>query len=343
MRQLVGKSLMALRMMQIFLSETPGADLDDLLEGLDILGRWEDVQKSRTLLHLLVPADESESVMDRLEAVYSKSDGFHVVLSSVEAVLPRKSLEEPEEEQVSNVNESGRVSREELYAMTNEGIGISRVFIGLTVCSAVVAAVGLLRDDVAVIIGAMVMAPLLGPNVAMSLSITLGDLDLLQRSLRSNLVGVVSTLLVALIIGSVFKVDASTPAIAARTSVGFGDILLALAAGTAGTMAFTCGLSGAVIGVMVAVALVPPLVNAGILLGNGETTLGAGALLVVGTNVICINLAGICTFLLQGVRPRTWWEEERAKSSTRIAISIWIVLLLLLVLILSLNGVVYTI
>ena len=105
----------------------------------------------------------------------------------------------------------------------------------------------------------------------------------------------------------------------------------------AGTLAFTQGLSGAVIGVMVAVALVPPLVVCGMLLGEGYVTTAGGAFLLTVANLICINLAGVATFLAQGVRPRSWWEAERAKKATLRAILVWLVLLASLSLILWLN------
>ena len=81
---------------------------------------------------------------------------------------------------------------------------------------------------------------------------------------------------------------------------------------------------------MVAVALLPPLVTLGMLAGSGFWKEALGALLLLLTNLICINLAGVVTFLLQGVRPRTWWEAKQAKKATRNAILIWATLLILL-------------
>ncbi|MFZ5830973.1 MAG: TIGR00341 family protein [Planctomycetota bacterium] len=333
---------MPLRFMQIFIPEGSGEKSDALLEGREVLGQWHDTHKDQTVLHLLVPAEETEPIMDEFEEEFSGVEGFHVVLFSVEAVLPRPEANRKEEgiaaELVRQGNNSDRISREELYTEVSEGIGVTRVFVGMTVLSAIVAAVGLMRDDVAVIIGAMVIAPLLGPNVATSLAITLGDMGLLRRALLTSVVGIVSTLLLAVLIGAVFTVDPEVPAIAARTKVGVGDILLALAAGAAGTLAFTRGLSGAVIGVMVAVAILPPLVNAGILLGAGMASLALGALLLSGANVICIILAGILTFMAQGVRPRNWWETERARSASRNAALLLTILVALLALLLLLSG-----
>jgi uncharacterized membrane protein len=78
---------------------------------------------------------------------------------------------------------------------------------------------------------------------------------------------------------------------------------------------------------MVAVALLPPLVTCGMLLGAGYRQKAFNATLLLFTNIICVNLAGVVTFLLQGIRPITWWEADRAKKATRIAIMLWILLL----------------
>jgi uncharacterized membrane protein len=110
-----------------------------------------------------------------------------------------------------------------------------------------------------------------------------------------------------------------------------GDLALALAAGSAGTLAYTTGLPAAVIGVMVAVALLPPLVVAGLMLGAGESALAVGAMVLVLTNVTAVNLAGVATFLAQKVRPRRWWEAERAKRATRIALGTWTAMVAILV------------
>ena len=328
---------MALRFLQIFVPGRAGSRIDELLEGHEVLGTWRDATTDdRMVIHLLVDAEEVEPIMDRFEHAYAKSDGFRVVLFPVEAVLPRPETAvadgetDDADEEAGARRSSGRVSREELYGDVSEALGPDRVFVAMTILSSVVASVGLLRDDVAVIIGAMVIAPLLGPNVAMSLASTLGDLVLLRRALRTNVVGVGLALGVSMLLGLVLTIDPTVPALAARTGFDLGDLALALAAGSAGTFAYTRGLSGAVIGVMVAVALMPPLVTFGMLLASGHARLALGALLLVGANVVCINLAGVATFLAQDVRPRTWWEGERAKRSSRTAIIIWCVLLLAL-------------
>ncbi len=77
------------------------------------------------------------------------------------------------------------------------------------------------------------------------------------------------------------------------------------------------------LGVKVAVAILPPLVASGLLLGGGHPASAIGALSLFLLNLICVNLAGVITFLAQGIRPATWREKDRAKKATLIAIGLW--------------------
>jgi len=330
---------MALRFMQIFLPTDTDGVLEKVLEEREVLGVWRDANsESRTVLHLLVPAEETEPIMDRFAEHFNGVEGFHVVLFPVEAVLPRPEPAETKEAK-ENADDTEkeekdqrsplhlRVSREELYNEVVEAVIIDPAFLAMTALSALVATMGLVNDDVAVVIGAMVIAPLLGPNVAMSLAVTLNDTALLRRGLLASGVGILVVTAVAVAYGLLFTVDPTVQAIAQRTHLDLGNITLALGAGAAGTFAYTRGVAGAVIGVMVAVALVPPLVVFGMMMAQGQFILGGGALLLTLANIICINLAGTATFALQGVRPRAWWEAERASKATRRAIAIWLILL----------------
>lgn len=244
-----------------------------------------------------------------------------------------KEEEEGEEEEEKKERVPKRLSREELYQDLSEAGRLSPVYLVTTGLATVVAAAGLIRGDVAVIIGAMVIAPLLGPNVALALGSTLGDPELVRRALRAILWGLAVAFGLSLLMGLVFPVDPAVPELARRTRVGLSDLALALAAGSAGSLAYTTGLPTAVIGVMVAVALLPPLVVTGLMVGAGEMGMALGAAMLVVTNVTAVNLAGVATFLAQKIRPRSWWEAERARKATRMALVIWLGMLAVLVLI----------
>ncbi|MDZ7694227.1 MAG: TIGR00341 family protein [Balneolaceae bacterium] len=306
-----------------------------IVEDEEILGVWTETQEDDcSILRVLIDTDRTETLSDRLYEKFSNVDGFRIVLFSVQATLPQPEVEKDEEEEDGEESESesvpGRISREELYADVTSGSELTWVYIGMVVLSTVVAGVGLIRDDVAVIIGAMVIAPLLGPNVSMALAATLGDLDLGWRSLKTNAAGLIASLVVALLMGLLLQIDFESQQLINKTTVSLGDITIALAAGSAGVLGFTRGVPATIVGVMVAVALLPPLVNVGLLLGSGHVRLAMGSVILTCTNLICINLAGILTFLVQGVRPRRWWEAQKAKKAVRAAIAIWLVLLIVL-------------
>jgi uncharacterized hydrophobic protein (TIGR00341 family) len=335
---------MSLRMIEIFLHGSGGELVEEVLENYPLIGLWrQETSDDLSVVKVLLQADETEAVLDQLDKHFAQSGGFRTVLIPVEATLPRP--ETPEKEAVDETPQGrekpkikgSRIGREELYADVEETARLSWVFVTMVVLSTIVATIGLLKDSVAVIIGAMVIAPLLGPNVALALATALGDSHLARRSVRTHLIGVLIALGISFSAGYVFTIDPAVPEILARTRVDLGDILLALAAGSAGALAFTTGVAASLIGVMVAVALLPPLVTTGLMLGSGHYHLALGAFLLLGTNLICINLSGVITFLAQRVRPNTWWETDKAKTATRIAIIAWTLLLLVLAVIIVMS------
>lgn len=329
---------MSLRLIEIILPENENLErLRELLEDHPVMEMWEiNISGDKILVKILVKADESEKILDLLEKRFSKTEDFRIILLPVEASIPRPEKpkkDEPEavEENNNNTKTIGRISREELYADMDGNANITSVYLVLVVLSSIVASIGILKDNVAIIIGAMVIAPLLGPNMALALGTTLGDTDLIVRALKANLAGIAATLLLSVAVGMIFSVDPAIGELSSRTQVGLGDIAIALAAGVAGTLSFTKGLPSALIGVMVAVALLPPTVTVGMLIGSNNMYLVPGAVQLVLVNIICVNLAGVTTFFFKGVRPRTWWETKKAQRSTRIAIAIWSLLLIILI------------
>ncbi len=330
---------MALRLIEMVLREKDGDDVRALLDGCKVLEhRQIRSADGEVLVRILLDAEQSEKVLDLLEKRYTGGEGNRVVILPVEATLPRAQAEpEPEPQPATSEppppeeKPPQRIGREELYEDIKNGARLSRVYMSMVALSTLVAAIGLNHNSVAVIIGAMVIAPLLGPNVALSLGITLGDLSLLRQGLLTALAGIAAALVLSVIIGVLLEVDPTLSEMASRTRVGLGDIVVALASGSAGALAFTTGVSATLIGVMVAVALLPPLVTSGLLLGGGHPALATGAFSLFLVNLICVNLAGVTTFVLQGIKPTSWWEKDQAVKATRIAIALSVVLLAVLV------------
>jgi len=335
---------MSLRMVEMVVEEAAAGDLAALSEELHVLGVWrERLHDEHVLLRLLTPSDRTEAVIEALESRFQTSPGFRLVIFEVQATVPQPEIEETAggggeaaDDSDEAERDPARLACDELVQKLSAGAVINRIFAVTVVLSTVVAAIGLIRDNVAVIIGAMVIAPLLGPNMTLALATTLGDGKLARRALGVNGAGLAIALGASITIGLLVPVDPGVREIALRTEVSLSDVALALAAGSAGALAFTSGLSAAVVGVMVAVALLPPLVNVGLLLGSGHPALAVEAGLLTAVNIVCINLAGVATFLWQRVSPRQWWEAARAKRMVRLAGGVWLALLALLVLLILL-------
>ncbi len=336
---------MPLRQIEVVIPDSGKSSIEKLLEGDTIKHFWSESSAEHgesCLIKVLVDAAYTEQFLDKADQLFGNYEDFRLVMISVDATLPRIEEKESEvdadeepkelkpwEEPLKGV----RVSREELYSDISDGIKLTRIYMAMVILSTIVAALGILRDNTAVVIGAMVIAPLLAPNVGLALSTTLGDLKLGLKSLKTNLTGLGVALIISVILGVFLQVDESIYQIASRTEVHLSDIALALASGAAGVLAYTVGMSAAVIGVMVAVALLPPLVTAGILFGDMQWQLAFYAFLLLMTNVICVNLAAVTTFILQGIRPRTWYETKKAKQANKIALLLWISLLVILAII----------
>lgn len=325
---------MTLRLMSLVVRQEHISQALDLLDDCGALGHWTGaVDADRALIQVLLPAEWTEGLSDRLSLRFGATRDFRMMLLPVEATLPEyeppDSVAEDADSGASPAEETNgeRISREELYNDIAGGVRLSRTFLATVILSAMVAAIGLIRGDVAIIIGAMVIAPFLGPNMALSLATTLGDGSLALRALKVQAAGALAALAFAAALGAVLQVDPTVPELAGRTRPGVGDLILALASGSAGALAFTSAVPAALTGVMVAVALLPPLVAAGMLAGAGHLSMGTGAFLLYLLNVASVNLAGVVTFFVQGVRPRTYWKQDRARKAARAAMAFWALLI----------------
>lgn len=305
----------------------------DTLRGIaaqqEVLDIWvgHNDEDGRCSTRLLVRPEKQQSVMDALQSLLAKADNTRILVLPVEASLPRLEEDNIEEEKLSSVTRS----REELYQKIVSGAKLDSNFMYMVIMSTIVAAIGLLEDNVAVVIGAMVIAPLLGPNMALAFASTLGEGKLLWSALKSNLAGLLTALTLSVLIGFIWPLNFDSHELMIRTDVGMDGIVLALVSGAAAVLSLTAGLSNSLVGVMVAVAILPPTATVGLMLGSGNYQYALGAALLLAVNVVCVNLASNITFLLKGIKPRTWYEKKKAKQSLIIFVLFWLIVLVVLV------------
>ena len=279
------------------------------------------MQQSR----MLVRDEQVQRVLDGLQGVLGAQPTARILLVlSVETVLPKP------DENGKGRKDAASITRESLYDDIAKGARLDFNYLVLVMLSTIVAAIGLVENNVAVVIGAMVIAPLLGPNLALSLGTALGDTVLMRKAVLTLVAGILLAVGLSLLFGMLWPTAFDSDELLSRTHADLGSIALSLASGAAATLSLTTGLSGVMVGVMVAVALLPPAVTLGMMLGNGHPELALGAGLLLAINIVCVNLSSKIVFFLKGVRPRTWLEKEKAKQAMTLYVVGWVVTLAML-------------
>jgi uncharacterized hydrophobic protein (TIGR00341 family) len=278
-------------------------------------------------MRLLVSDDKTQPVLDSLQGVLGAQPSARILVLPIEiALLPKQSKEERKEE------DSAIAVRESLYNNVEKNSHLDMNFVVLVILSTIVVAIGLIANNIAVVIGAMVIAPLLGPNLAFGFGTALGDIYLMRKSALTTIVGIALAIALSTVIGFFWPFEILSSELISRTDVGLDSVALALASGAAAALSLTSGLSSILVGVMVAVALLPPAAALGIMLGHGEANFAIGAGLLLAINVVCINLASNIVFFIKGIGPRTWWEKEKAKRAMSIYVLVWLISVIILLL-----------
>ena len=182
---------------------------------------------------------------------------------------------------------------------------LSRGYLLMNILAAMIASYGLLANSPSVVIGAMIVAMLLGPISGVALALVEGEMTLLRQSLRTLIAGIAVVMVTGFVIGMIHRNIPVTKEMMARTAPNLIDLMVALASGAAGIYAaISPRLSVALVGVAIATALVPPLCTARLLLSRGEPSLALGAALLAFTNMVAIQFAASLVFWLSGFGQR---------------------------------------
>jgi uncharacterized hydrophobic protein (TIGR00271 family) len=210
-------------------------------------------------------------------------------------------------------------------------------FFSLLILAAAIATFGLLADSVATVIGAMIVAPLMLPIMGLAFSVSLGDRKAITRSLVTSLLGIATAISVGFLLTwwfrSLVNVESNSQ-IMIRTAPRLIDLCAALATGLAG--AFATGrkdVSDTLPGVAIAISLVPPLANVGILLATGRPDLATGSLVLFVTNYLAILLTGSLMFGIMGYPGA--YHAHQSRPAQRTAIALALVLLVVVIIPLS--------
>ncbi len=174
----------------------------------------------------------------------------------------------------------------------------------LITLSSVIATAGLIQGSTAAVIGAMIVAPLMTPILSFAIAILWGDLGLIRTSVTSLARGTAIAVAISALIAWLIPFTAYSAEIMARTKPGLFDIIVALAAGAVGAYGYANRkVSSTIVGIAIAVALVPPLCTMGIGIGDLNWRVAGGAATLYLINLVAISLSGSVVFWWMKVQP----------------------------------------
>ncbi len=219
-----------------------------------------------------------------------------------------------------------------IYDDVLEGRQFDPLYFSMLVFGCLIALLGLLLNSPAVIIGAMLISPLMGPILSCALALTLADGTLAKKAGRNLGLSVVETILIAALAAWLSPLKDLTPEILARTNPNLMDLLIAFFSGAAGTLALCSNRAGFTIvpGVAIATAVMPPLATVGYGVSTRQWNIASGAFMLFVTNLASIVVSADIVFLLVGVRrvPTASDQEKSWLVRHRMAIS-WAILVVL--------------
>ncbi len=270
-----------------------------------------------------LPTAAVEPVLDRLREAGIDERTYTVIVAAETVISRRFDALEAEYAEESERGED-RISTQELRTKANGLVSGIETYVLMTVLSAVIATAGLLLDSPATVVGSMVIAPLIGPAMSAAVGTVVDDDGLFKRGVRLQALGVVLAIGSAAAFAALLRAANLVPPgldpltlaeVSERLAPNVLVLAVALGAGVAGIVSLMTGVSAALVGVMIAVALIPPAaaVGIGIAFTIPRLALGAGVLVLV--NVLSINLAALVMLWYEGYRPKRWFREDEARSA----------------------------
>ena len=220
------------------------------------------------------------------------------------------------------------LSIEEMRSKARELSSFDRLSWALIILSASMASLGFLLENIPVLIGAMLVAPVLSPFLSASFSIVVGDGHLIKRSLLSGAAGMLIVMFAGSLV-SLFAGATVTPLMLLLGKPNVFMLILSLLVGAASAIAFKMETREQFAGVAVAIALLPPSVIAGMSIPMMRYDLFLDSILVVFTNIVAIILAGGVTFKAMGIEP-VYYKKKVAEEQARRVLSLSFIVMLLI-------------
>ncbi|GAB3665434.1 TIGR00341 family protein [Halopiger thermotolerans] len=312
-----------MRLVEILVPNEKREAVEETLEdeGLDFtLVEEESREDPSVVITFPLPAPAVESILDKLRETGIEEDSYTVVVEAETVVS--EGYDELEQQYAQN---TARISREEMQSQAKDRTPQFSTYLVMTIMSVVVATAGLLLDSPAVVVGSMVIAPLIGPALGASVGTVINDRALFRRGIKLQAIGLGASVATAAAFAFVVRTTGlvspmlniyEISEIEGRLTPDFLSLAIAIGAGVAGAWTLTAGTSTALVGVMIAAALVPPLGVVGIGIAWGLPAVAAAAGILVLVNMLTINITSLAVLWYKGYRPDTWFQQDEARVTT---------------------------
>ena len=321
----------------------PTGTLEDVTSRLDAAGvdyvvtEETSSREFSAVVTFPLPTNAVESVLAELREAGIDENAYTVVVAA-ETVISRRFDELTEEYKRTDQSEN-QIAREELQTNAENMVSGPGIYLTMTLISSVVATAGLLLDSAATVVGSMVIAPLIGPALAASVGTVVDDHELFVRGIKLQVSGIAVAIGSAALFAATLRFGNLVPPgldplaigeIRERLAPNILVLAIALGSGVAGIISLMTGVSVALVGVMIAVALIPPAAAMGIGIAYGIPSLTIGAGVFVLVNVLSINLAALTVLWYAGYRPKAWFRVSDVRSAVvkRIVVLVLVILLL---------------
>ena len=295
---------------------------DFLLDGLNIKNVMKFTSDNAVVLQFRIPDD---SVNETIEALKSRGVGVEygfVDILDLKASLPRESEEKTND---SKIQRDATLAVEEIYENVKKQSSLSFDYIAFIILAAVMAGFGLIQNNVTVIVASMLLSPLMGPMLAIAFGYVVRNNSLFVKGTMNEVIGIILSLSVGAVMAIVLLLDPTTIA-TITNDVGIGttvtniteitrragfspiDIGVAIFSGAAVAVSVTKGDMSSLVGVAISAALMPPAVNASmmVVLGLGTANpfilrVGVGSFLLLLINIILIVISAFVMFKVKGL------------------------------------------
>jgi uncharacterized hydrophobic protein (TIGR00341 family) len=303
---------------------------------IDVLNIKNIIKLNADNAHLLQFRIPDDAALDTMEKLKSRGVGVeygYIDILDLKASLPR----ETEEARDSRMQREAQLAVEEIYENVKSGSSLTFDFIAFTVFAAVMAGIGLLQNNVTIIVASMLLSPLIGPMLAVAFGYVVGDRDLFIKGTVNELISLGLSLAVGAVIAIMVLIFDPAHTFMAQVEAqvnsgifteitrrgGFGlfdylDIGVAVFSGTAVAISVTRGDMSSLVGVAISAALMPPAVNTSLMLvlglGSGNAlgvAIGGRSLALLAMNIILIDISAIVMFRIKKLtaiadRSATW-------------------------------------